>query len=65
MDCTDCDVTNYREDYTNTFIIITILFNSIFLFMLNSNINNVQKEIIGLKEEKCITPPTYSDVNNI
>jgi len=48
----DCD------SYISTFLICTTIFNSIYLCILNSNINYLKNEINILTTKN--TPPSYS-----
>lgn len=59
MNCTNYYSDEYNYDYVNGFFILTTLFNTIYLLVINCNINTARKEI---REQNIIKPPTYSSI---
>jgi len=57
MNCTEYYIEVYNNNYISGFFLLTTLCNTIFLFLLNNNMNKIRKDIIDNK-----TPilPTYS-----
>jgi hypothetical protein len=61
MNCTEYDY-SYEDTvncYINGFILLGSLFNTLYLFVINSNINTMRRELTDLT---FIKPPTYSSI---
>ena len=58
MNCSECNTT--YDNYISTFIIFTTIFNTLYLYILNNNINKLKNEV---KEELSKTVlPSYSTI---
>lgn len=62
MNCTEYYTKGYYTEgnsYANGFFVIITLFNTIYLYLINNNINCIKKDI---KEQSAIKPPNYTNV---